>query len=446
MKRKIALLLSLVISASTLCACGDPTQFTGKENLSDDYTRSTAPTISYNYNDGVTTAPNAYNTYASSITNFELKMFRKYFEQQNEKTFVFSPASSALQLGLMMNGASSDTKDEISIVLGTDLTVENINQCSSYFKSRIEAVSKIGENEVDELSGKKQEKSSEYVKLDNNLFFNDTSDVKSAFLQANASFFNADIFRFMFSDENSLAKVNTHFSDFTTDNALTTLDEKQTLISVTASDICDKWLNQYTEADLEEGTFKSTKGDKKVNFMTSNEHYINTENAEGVIKYTSKNPLKLVLVMPKEGTSLEDYVADFTNLEYSNLLESVDITKRVTAKIPEFSIKSKGNAQPLSTVLSSSGLYSLFTEESTFGNISNSDDFMLNEMYEITPNLTVNAAGIGGTSEIKTTLAKERVEELAETDKTVEFNRPFIFLLIDNESNIPVYIGTADNI
>ncbi len=446
MKRKLALLMSVIISASALCACGDPTQFSGREKLSNDYTRSTAPTENYNYNDGVTETPMTYNTYASSITNFELKMFRKYFGQQKDKTFVFSPISSTLQLGLMMNGASADTKDEISIVLGSDLTVENINQCSSYFKSRIEAVSKIGSSEADELSGKKPEEASEFIKLENNLFFNDTADVKSMFLQNNASFYNADIFRFMFSDENALTKVNRHFNDFTTENALSKLDEKQSLLSITASDICDKWLDQYTQADIKKGTFKSSDGDKTVNFMTSNEHYIKTDYAEGIIKYTSKNPLKLVLVMPKEGTSLEDYVADFTNLEYSNLLENMDITQRVTAKIPEFSIDSSKTAQPLSSVLTESGLYSLFTEKTTFGNISNSEDFMFNEMYEITPAFTLNASGISGTKSVETTLAKERVKELAETERTVEFNRPFIFLLIDNESNIPVYIGTVDNI
>ena len=151
--------------------------------------------------------------------------------------------------------------------------------------------------------------------------------------------------------------------------------------------------------------------------------------------------------MPNEGTSLEDYVADFTNLEYSTLVDSMDITKKVTAKIPEFSIKSKETAQPLSSALTESGLYSLFTEEATFGNISNSDDFMLNEMYEITPEISVSAAGIGGLgNEDTSATVKERTKELEETDETIEFNRPFIFLLIDNESEIPVYIGTVNNI
>lgn len=449
MKRTLALVMGVILSASSLCACGDPSEFAKSEQLSMEYTRSTDPTENYNYNDGANT-PSAYNNYSSYITDFELKMFRNYYSLKGDKnnSFVFSPVSTSLQLGLIANGTSGDTKSELVFALGgSDLTAEEINQCSSYFKSRIEAVSKSGDNEVDELSGKKAEPTvDEYVKFENNLFFNDTSDIKTSFLQTNSSFYGNDIFRFMFSDGNALTKVNSHFSDFTQNDVISKLDESQTLFSVTATDISDKWLDAYAQSDVEKGTFKAADGEREVNYMTSNESYIKTDKAEGVIKYTSKNPLKLVLVMPNENISLEDYVADFNNLEYSNLLGSVDITKKVTAKIPEFSIASEETAVAMSETLTKSGLYSLFTDIATFSDMTHTDNFKLNEIYEVTPSISVNAAGIGGVNgNDGKAISENRVKELEDTDMTVEFNRPFIFLLIDNETNIPVYIGTVNN-
>ena len=125
----------------------------------------------------------------------------------------------------------------------------------------MEAVSKQTSGEVNELSGKEEEATAtEYVKLENNLFFNDTSDIKTKFLQANASFYGEDIFRFMFSDENALTKVNKQFSDFTNKDAISKLDENGSLISITASDISDLWLNPYAETDIEKGSFKATGG------------------------------------------------------------------------------------------------------------------------------------------------------------------------------------------
>lgn len=445
MKRAIALIMSLALAACGLSACGDATGFSDGEKLSKDYTRSTDPSVSYNYNDGVTDAPMSYNVYASSITNFELKLFRNYFSQMSDKTksSVLAPAGTALQLSLLLNGASGDTKNEISLALGKDLTVDNINQCSSYFKSRMEAVSKNGNGEIDELSGKKQEASeSEYIKLGSSLYFNDTSDVKTGFLQTNASYYDSDVFRFMFSDENAVSKVNKSLSGFTSENAFDIIDKNDCLFSVAASDISDLWLEKYAKSDIEKGTFKSSGGDKSVNFMTSNEFLIKSEKAQGGLKYTANNPLMFMLVMPDEGISLEDYVADFNNLEYFNLLDSVDITKKVTAEIPEFSIAAEKNAVPLSDALTKSGLYTLFTEDALFKNMTHTDNFMLNEMYEITPEITVNASGISSSALV----AETRVTELEKMEKTVKFDRPFIFLLIDNESNIPLYIGTVDNI
>ena len=445
MKKAIAVLMCMALVVCTFCACGDPTDFSDGEKLSKDYTRSTDPAESFNYNDGASSAPLSYNVYASSVSNFELRLFRNYFAQKSDKTksSVFAPATAALQLSLLANGATGDTQDEIRLALGKDLTIDNINQCSSYFKSRMEAVSKTGSGEVDELSGKKTEESkSEYVRFGLNLFFNDISDVKTSFLQTNASYFENNVYRFLFSDENAVSKVNKSLTDFSSADFFESLNEKDSLFLVNACDMSDLWLDNYSKSDIEKGMFKSDSGDKSVNFMTSNESLIKTKNAKGIIKYTSKNPLKLMIVMPNEGVSLEDYVSDFNYTEFSDLLDSVDITKKVTAQIPEFSISSEEKPQPLSDALADSGLYKLFTDDVLFRNITHTDNFRLNEIYEITPEITVNASGINSDSKI----VEKRVKELEKTDETIKFDRPFIFLLIDNESSIPVYIGTVYNI
>ena len=449
MKKSIALILALIMSASTLSACSDPERFSNNENLSTNYTRSTDPKECYNYNDGVENAPASYNNYLSYITNFELKMFRNHYALNKNKnsSFVLAPINSVFQLGLIANGASGDTQDEISLALGSDLTIDDINQCSSYFKSRMESVSKTATNEVNELSGKKEEASeTEYVKFSNNLFFNDTSDVKTKFLQTNANFYGDNIFRFMFSDENALTKVNNQFTDFTDKDVISSLSENNTLISVSATDISDLWLNPYAKTDIEKGTFNATDGSRDVNYMTSTESYIKTETAQGIIKYTSKNPLKLMLVMPNEDVSLDEYVSDFNFLEFTNLMESFNITENVNAVIPEFSIKSDGVAKSLSATLEESGLYTLFTEDATFSELTHSKDFFFNDMYEIIPSITVNQAGISGTVDKDgKSVIEKHTKEVQKAENDLKFERPFIFLLIDNESNIPVYIGTVNN-
>lgn len=445
MKKILALLMCIISVVVSLCACTNPDEFSDSETLSKDYTRNTDPSVSYNYDDGATSAPLSYTVYASSMTNFELRLFRNYFAQQQDKTksTLLAPIGTVLQLSLLANGATGDSSDELSLALGSDLTLDDINVCSSYFKSRMEAVSKIGNGEVDELSGKKTEAGeTEFVHLGTDVFFNDTLDVKTGFLQTNASYFGGDIFRFMFSDKDALSKVNSSLSDFTDSQAFTSLDKDSSMFMVSSSDVSDLWLESYSKADIEQGTFKSSSSDKSVNFMTSNETLIKSDKAQGVIKYTSKNPLKLMLIMPDEDISLEEYISDFDYTEFSNLLNSVDITKKATAQIPEFTVSNGSQAVPLSEPLSDSGLYTLFTDEISFKNISNSDDLRIDEIYELTDEISISASGINSDSEI----AQNRADELEKTDSQIKFDRPFMFLLIDNESSIPLYIGTVDNI
>lgn len=444
MKKILSLSLCIALSALTLCACGDNAQISSKENLSGNYTRSTDIEQTYNFKDGAADSPSTYNEFKNEITDFELKLFRNSFKQNGTGVYVTSPVNVVAELGVLANGASKDSQTEIMNALGDDINLSSLNECMSYFMSRIQEVANLGSEKIDELTGKKiTSDSTSYVKLKEALVFNDTLDVKSKFLQTNADYYGSDIFRIDFSDENSLLKLNNAFSDFS-EKTVSSLDNGNSLISILGADICDTWLNAYSQDDISEGTFNSSSGEKTMNFLTSNESYMRTETAQGVVKYTSKTPLKMLFIMPDEGIALDEYISNFTNLEYQNLLKSIDITKNATAKIPEFSTESN-EAASIKEAVSSSGLYTLFTEDSTFANLTNSTEFVFNDMYEISPKLTFNAAGIGGVSSNDAThILGKRTTELEKSDTTVEFNRPFMFMIIDNESNIPVYMGTVD--
>lgn len=438
MKKLLSSILCIVMFAAVLTACQDPNSFSNSERLSDDYTRSTDPQKSFNYNDGAQDPPSTYTFYASSVTDFELRMFRNYYQQSKEEAFVFSPAGTALELGYLMNGASGDTKNEISLAVGKDVSEENFNLCSSYFQSRLKAVSLSEKDESSNSSEKEKEADTDSISLNASVFINDTADVKSAFMQANASYYANDIFRFIFSDENSAAKVNSQLG-LSGEKAFKSLDKSDSMFTVSSSKIIDSWLEPYAKSDISEGTFHSESGQKTVSFLSSSESYLKTDKAQGIVKYTKSNPLKLVLVMPNEGISLEDYIGDFTSLEYSKLLSSFDVTKKATAQIPEFSIASSQQLNPLSPILSKSGLYSFFTDEAVFKSASNDNNFRINEMYENTPDFSLNAYGIGKKDD--GSLLQKKVGEPAKNDIELKFDRPFIFLLIDNESEIPVYIG-----
>lgn len=226
---------------------------------------------------------------------------------------------------------------------------------------------------------------------------------------------------------------------------MTSLDNSNNLFCTSTSDIYDEWLNAYEKDAVADGTFYSESGEKAVKYMTSVENYIHTDKAQGIIKYMRNTPVKFVAIMPNEDTSLESYISSMTYLEYSDMLDSFKITSLTNASVPEFSIKSDGKPTSLKSELENCGLADIFTDSINLSNITLSDDLFVNDISEIQPSVTVNSAGIGGSESVKATVTANTLKSDSKTaDSTLKFDRPFIFMLIDNESNIPLYIGTVD--
>lgn len=438
-QRLLSALMCAALLTTGLCACSGSDGFNKGEVLSSKYTRNKDAEKTYNYRDGAAEPPTAYNSYANLIMGYELKLFRNY-AAQNGGSFVFSPASNALSLSLIANGAKGDTLSEITLALGNDLSVENLNTCSSYFKSRLETVAEAESKKTDELSGKKAETTA-FMKFDDALLINNNTDVKTAFLQANADFYGAQAVRFDFAGD-AKSELDKLFNSNKAANSIE-LKNDGSLVSADSVSFCDTWLAQYGADDLSQGKF----GDKDAVFMKSTDSYIHSDAAQGIIKYTAKNPLKLVLIMPNENVKIADYIKTFDTVEYMKLLESFNVTSNATASVPQFEIAAKDKPEAMAEVMQKAGLYTLFSDKSDFGNLAHTKGVALDGMYSLNNGFSLSKNGV---STVPDKLPDSALAQGSAVNKNVKntelvFNRPFIFMLIDNESNIPVYSGVYMN-
>ena len=435
MKKLTVLIACLALSAVSLCACSN-----GVQPLNKDLKRNTDSKVTYNYNDSVQEPPAIYSAYASNVTNLELKILRNYAKENPiDNSFVISPVNTALQIGLLANGGSESTTYELTNTIGTDLNLTNINICSSYFKSRLEAVSLLASSKTDSLSGKKEDNSDKFIDLENNIIFNDTSDVKSSFLQSATDYYTANIFRMPFEKENALSDVNSIFADYTSKDAFSKLDSKHNMITVSSSKLNDSWITNYPKDKITKGTFVGKNGNRDVTYLESVENVLTSNTAKAVIKYTEATPLKVMLIKPNDGITVDEYISDFTNLEYSNLLESFNITKTETVRIPEFSITSSGKAESMKSVLESCGLKTAFTDDSKFSNLSHDSSIYVNDIFEIQPSFSFTANGIAtNKNTMSATTAKT-----SDNKDVFEINSSFVFVVLDNESSIPLYMGAV---
>ena len=94
-----------------------------------------------------------------------------------------------------------------------------------------------------------------------------------------------------------------------------------------------------------------------------------------------------------------------------------------------------------------SGLYTLFSDKSDFGNLAHSKGVTLDGMYSLNNGFSLSKNGVStATNKLPdSTLAQGSAVQKNAKNTELVFNRPFIFMLIDNESNIPVYSGVYSN-
>lgn len=416
MKHKLTAVLALTLAVLMLSACADPSKFSDKERLSGKVSRSKDITVTFNYADGTEEAPSAYNSFAIGATELALKELTQTAKAE-DSSFVFAPSSSVLQLGMLANAASSDLRQEISIAMG-NLSVEDLNTCSSYFKSRLENVSKANKNTKAD------------IKLSGALFADDNIDIKTSFLQNVKDFYGYDVFRFDYNGKNAQKKLRGYNKGYDGDFPLT----EGTLELLSSSGIHDTWLRAAQEMS---GVFSGANGAQNTDFFTADAQLLHSKTASGAVVYTADNPLKLVLVMPNEGISLSDFLNTFNSDEYTALLNSADITKTGAANIPAFSLDADRELHRLSSVLPACGLPTLFTEKAGFSALSYHADTKLDEMFELRPSFILDRNGINAEG-LQHGAAEEQAAAPADT---LTFDRPFIFMLADNETGIPVQAG-----
>lgn len=176
--------------------------------------------------------------------------------------------------------------------------------------------------------------------------------------------------------------------------------------------------------------------------MYSNEHrYLEDENATGFIKYYKDMSYGFAALLPNEDVSINEYVASLTGDKLHTMLNNCKNTSVETA-IPKFD--SEYDVE-MSDILKTMGMPIAFDEEdadfsklgtSTDGNISISR--VLHKSF-ISVHEKGTKAGAATVVEMKNGSAMIKPDDV----KKVYLDRPFVYMIIDCETNIPIFIGTV---
>lgn len=358
---------------------------------------------------------------SGAITDFSVELFRKSAE--NGENTLISPFSVLSALSMTANGADGDTLKQMEDVFGLSL-----DELNDYFRTYIS----------DEQDA---------VTIANSLWLKDQDKlpVSPDFTRTVTDYYQSEIFEEPM-DESTLSKINSWVDENTDGMIQEILDKIQPgtlMYLVNALTFQEKWEEVYEDTDVYQGVFTDEDGNElDTDMMRSTESvWLDGADAEGFMKFYEGGRYAFAALLPDEGVSLDDYVDSLTGSEISDIIESRDAGYTVHAEIPKF--RSETDME-LPDVLKEMGITDAFSDRADFSRMYDTEGNPGVQISEVIHKtfIEVNeqetkAAAATAVGIVETSLA------IDDTEKYISLNRPFLYMLVDCDENIPLFIGTV---
>jgi len=371
----------------------------------------------------------ADSAFKESMADFAIKLFKESISEQDNS--LVSPLSVALALSMTANGAQGETLAQMEKMLGGHIPLAELNQ---YLYSYTSGLTSTGKTKF---------------AIANSIWFRGDKDrlqVNSAFLQTNADYYGADAFASAFdsktvSDINNWVRTNT---DGMIDEILDRIDPNNIMFLINAVVFDAEWKNVYYKQNVRKGDFTDISGlIQNVDFMHCAEYgFIDDGMATGFIKPYSGGGYSFVALLPNEDIPIERYVQSLNGAGFLNALNSADKEQLVLTSMPKFKFE---YSIEMKDVLRTLGMIDAFDPaDSSFGELAVSSDG--NVYVSRVIHKTFIEVDERGTKAGAATMVSVSDGAVPSEDKTVELNRPFVFAIVDNATNLPIFIGTVVSI
>ena len=359
----------------------------------------------------------------TAAADFAVRLFRAGMTEGENS--LISPVSVLYALAMTANGAVGEARTQMEAVLG--MPVESWNE---YLHAWMERLPTDGERYK--------------LSLANAIWFKDVESftVNPDFLQLNADYYGAGIYKAPF-DQGTVRDINSWVSKHTDgmiDGIVDVIPEDTVMYLLNALAFDAEWAVVYKENQVGEGTFTTENGaEQQVEFMRSTlRQYLEDELATGFVKHYAGDRYAFVAMLPNEGVSVAEYVDSLTGERLQKLLAE-PVSVEVRTSLPKFKTEFEAD---LSEILKSMGMEAPFEGGMTgIGISADLPDMRISKVVHKTF-ITVDEKGTKAGAVTAVSTAPTAAEPPKDY-KEVYLDRPFLYLIVDCETNIPIFIGTV---
>jgi len=169
--------------------------------------------------------------------------------------------------------------------------------------------------------------------------------------------------------------------------------------------------------------------------------YLEDENGKGFVKYYKDGKYAFVALLPDEDITVSEYIASLNGEKLQNLLAKSKSVKVYTS-IPKFETEYDVE---LSDVLKVMGMEDAFDEDKAdfagMGTCKEGNVYINRVLHKTFISVDEKGTKAGAATAVEMTT--DGVAAQDDNRKEVYLDRPFVYMLVDCENQIPFFMGTV---
>ena len=360
--------------------------------------------------------------FASAVTALAVRLFRASYSAG--ECGCISPLSLVSALAMCENGAAGNTLSQFEELFG--LTRDELNGYMYTYLNSITSSGKVKFNTA------------------NSIWLRDSFVPTPTFLQSNANYYSAAVYRSDFGREtvkdiNEWVRQNT---DGIIKKTIDTIPKTAVFYLVNATVFDAEWATVYEKSMVSDGTFTSYSGERRTARMMRSEEnkYISGDGVTGFMKYYSGGRYALATLLPE--TDIDGFIAGLDGGTLRALISGAE-GGIVRATMPRFSFQSD---YEMCGALSALGLTDAFSSDADFsalGATENGDAAYIASVIHKT-DITVDERGTRAGA--VTVIRGDATSADHSRAWTVTLDRPFVFVIVDTETGFPVFMGAVTDV
>ena len=359
---------------------------------------------------------------------FGFNSFKILAKEEGNKNIFISPSSIALALSIVYNGANGETKNAMQ----KTLQFQNMD------------IAAINQESLGLINSLKNPDPKVELAVANSVWARKGVDFKADFLSAVRRYYSAEISTLDFSKTSAVKTINDWVSKNTKGKIPTIvsspLPNDMLMYLVNAVYFKGSWTNEFYKELTEDRKFTTTDGVSKQHPLMRQRGkflYLETEDFQSVsLPYGTNERLSMYVFLPK---NLTNFVQTLNENKWNDWMEQYTKTDG-TILLPRFKMEYQNDLVPMLTQL---GMGVAFENNADLTGIT--DDVI--KISGVIHKTYVDVNEEGTEAAAVTGIGMSSVTSIDSETKTfyMEVNRPFFFVIRDNQTQEVLFMGTIQN-